>query len=187
MYWRRQNDPQQAVQIMQEIINLRPDEILWLVETGNVVADSGDLEGALEYFRKAIDREPANPAWKRELVNFCLRNNYLVRSVGLPVAREYVMLDSESSQSMDVMGSLMLALKDTLSARRYFERALQVDPGNASVHLHLGQLFLQENDAGQAQTQLLIAFQAAAPLSDTAALAGRLLDKYFPGTLPAAP
>jgi Flp pilus assembly protein TadD len=53
-------------------------------------------------------------------------------------------------------------------------RALELDPQNASVHLHLGMLYLQKDDRASAYDHLV----KARDLGDDEA--GVLLNNYFP-------
>ena len=180
LYWRRQNKPERAMKIIQEIIDLQPGEYVWLIEMGNTVAQTGDLEGALKYFQQAINAEPDNPVWRKELITFCLQNNYEIRTLALPNARVYLKSDHEGPRSLEMMGRVMLDLKDALSAERYLIRALEMDPSNASVHLYLGQVYLLESSQEQAFNHLTSAYSMASRQSETAQLAQRLLEKYFP-------
>jgi Flp pilus assembly protein TadD len=179
VYWRRQNDPQQALDVIDEIIAIEPDETMWLVEKGYALAQSGDLEAAKQAFMEAIDREPGEPQFRNELIHFCLTNNYSIRSVALPAARQYLISDSESSQSLDTMGEVLLALMDFTSARRYLERAIDKDPLNASAHLHLGQVFLAINEQSLAYRHFVRAADLSELNPQAAALAESLLEKYF--------
>lgn len=182
MYWRRQNDPDQALNVLDEIMRLEPDEEMWLVEKGYVMAQSGDLKAASELFLEAIEREPNDGLYRREFIRFSLQNNYEIRSKALPAARQYLVIDEESSQSLDTMGWVLLTLQDHTSARRYLTRALEKDPRNASAHLHLGQAFLAQDDKPQALAHLTQAAALHEVDPQSAALARALLEKYFSGS-----
>jgi tetratricopeptide (TPR) repeat protein len=182
VYWRRQNDLQQALEVIDEIIAIEPDETIWLVEKGYALAQSGDLEAARDTFLQAIEREPTDPQYRNELIQFCLQNNYSVRSIALPEARQYLIIDSESSQSLDTMGEVLLALMDYTSARRYLDRAVEIDPLNASAHLHLGQVFLAINEPSLAYGHLVQAAASSETDPQAAVLAESLLERYFEGT-----
>jgi tetratricopeptide (TPR) repeat protein len=179
-YWRRQRDYARALEIVQEIRRLQPEETAWLVELGSISADSGDMESALQYFQQAVAAEPQNGRWLKEMINFCLRNNYAVRSTALPAAREYLRLSEESVGALESMGAVMWELQDTLSAERYVWRALKLDPANADAHLLMGRICLQKDRLPQAYTHLTAAQGQAYTPSETALLAGRLLEQYFP-------
>lgn len=187
LYWRRQNQPERALEIIQTIADLQPDENIWKIEMGTITAQTGDLEGAMKYFLDAIAAEPDNPVWSKELITFCLQNNYEVRSTALPAAREYLKLDKESAQSLDMMGWVMLDLKNSLNAERYLIRALEIDPTNAAAHLHLGQVYLLDARPRQAYHHLSTAYSLASRQSDTSVMAERLLEKYFPAGAPTQP
>ncbi len=187
MYWQRQNKPELALQIMQEIADLRPGEYIWLIEMGNIAADGGDLDTGLTYITKAIEAEPQNPQWRRALVAFCLENNYEIRTLGLPAAREYLRLSQESADALSIMGAVMLNLQDTLSAERYLTRALKLDPGNADTHLTLAQVYLMDSKPVQAYNHLNAVLNQTSSQSETAKMAMRLMEKYYPDGAPETP
>ncbi|MEM5775571.1 MAG: tetratricopeptide repeat protein, partial [Anaerolineaceae bacterium] len=187
MYWQRQNKPERALEIMQQIADLRPGEYVWLIEMGNIAADAGDLKSALVYINQAVDAEPDNPQWRKALVTLCLKNNYEVRSLGLPAARQYLQLAGESADALSLMGSVMLNLQDTLSAERYLSRSLQQDPANPGTHLQLAQVYLMESKPVQAYNHLNAVLANAPAQSETAQMAARLIKKYFPDGAPGTP
>lgn len=181
IFWRRQNDVEKAMQVLDEIIRQQPEEVIWLVEKGSILAQSGDLVGAEDAIQEAISRRPDQPRFRRELIQFSLQNNYKVRNLALPAAREYLILEPGSSLALDSMGWVMLTLKDFTSARRYLEEAIAVDERNVSAQLHLGQLYLEMGFPDQAYTHLLLAASLFETDPQSAVLAQALLEKYFPG------
>lgn len=187
LYWRRQNQPDKALAIMQEIADLQPGEYIWLIEMGNITAQGGDFDEAYEYFRRAIEAEPDNAQWLKELIAFCLQNSYEVRTIAMPAARKYLKLDHESSESLAMMGRVMLELQDTISAERYLLRSLEKDGTNTAAHLYLGQTYLMEAQQAQAYDQLMIAQTQSSAQPEAARLAQRLLEQYFPKGAPNTP
>jgi Flp pilus assembly protein TadD len=97
-----------------------------------------------------------------------------VSSVGIPAAQEAVVLEKDSPASLDLLGWLLLLDERYPESERILLQALGLDPQNASIHLHLGMLYLQLADRASAYDH----FVQARDLGDTDAQA--ILNQYFP-------
>lgn len=139
----------------------------------------GSLTDAVGYYQLAVKLAPRNPVYWRMLASFCLDHHYMVSEIGLAAARQGVLLDPTSAESLDMMGQVFTALEDTINAERYFERAISAAPNAPSAHLHLGYLLLQEGDKVTARQQLQLASNLQ-PGSSIGQQADRLLQEYFP-------
>ena len=115
------------------------------------------------------------------LGEFCAENQMQVSEVGLPAARSALTLTSNSAPALDLMGRMMIALGDTDSAERFLQQAIEKDASFAAAHLHLGQLYLQQNQIEKAYQPLESASQMAGNDAETGLLAKRLLVRYFGG------
>jgi len=67
---------------------------------------------------------------------------YQLEDVGLPAARQALTLEPDNPVLMDLLGTVYLQLADLDSAERFFLRALERDPEQAAILIHLGQLNL---------------------------------------------
>ena len=141
----------------------------------------GDLYGSLQYYQHATELEPSNPQTWMALGNFSVINFLQLQEVGLPAARTALTLTSNSAQALDLMGRVMIGLEDMVSAERFLQQAIDKDASFAAAQLHLGQLYLQENQPEKAYAPLKIASQLAGSDGMTRMLANRLLDRYFGG------
>jgi tetratricopeptide (TPR) repeat protein len=65
-----------------------------------------------------------------------------ISDVGLPAAQQVVLLGEEDSPSLDLLGWLLSLAARYDEAEQMLARALELDPQNASAHLHLGTLYL---------------------------------------------
>jgi len=72
-------------------------------------------------------------------------------------------------------------LEDMVSAERFLQQAVDKDASSAAAQLHLGQLYLQENQPEKAYPHLKLASQLAGSDGSTRTLANRLLVRYFGG------
>jgi Flp pilus assembly protein TadD len=102
-----------------------------------------------------------------------------LRQVGLPAARQAVLLAPDDPACLDTLGQVFFLLGDAASAERFFDRALQADAGFAPAHLHLGLVYLQQGDSKEAVDQFTLASRLA-PGSPTAEQAQRLLENPLP-------
>ena len=92
----------------------------------------------------------------------------------MPAAQKAVVLASDDVTSLDVLGWLLTLDARYEEAGRMFSRALELDPHNASVHLHLGMLSLQTNDRTAAYEHLIQARDFGNSEADM------ILGQYFP-------
>lgn len=179
LYYRRQGQPEQALDLLKAVAQTEPKQAVWLVELGNTFLELKNLPKALEYYQKAAALEPTNPRYWWMLAEFCAVQQYMAREVGLPAARQGLSLAPENPEGLDVMGQVMVALEDYASAERFYFQALEKNPNYPSAHLHLGQMYLQQNKMDFARSHIKIAVQSAAPNSSIQLIAARLLQRYF--------
>ncbi|MBI4927724.1 MAG: tetratricopeptide repeat protein, partial [Anaerolineae bacterium] len=179
LYWQRQGDYDQAIAYLNAAVAVDPGNPVLQVELGRTFAEKGDLAAAQGYYQKAIELDPHESAYWRSLAEFALSKQIQIRELALPAARQAVLLAPADPAALDVMGQALLMLDDSLTAERFLRRALQADPKYAAAHLHLGQVYLLQGDRLHARQELDQAI-ALAPGSTTAAIADRLLQRYFP-------
>jgi tetratricopeptide (TPR) repeat protein len=179
LYWQRQEQYDQAMNYLNSADKLDPDNPILLAEIGNIIAESGDLPAAQEFYEYAIELAPNDPTFWRLLVEFSLRYQIQVRELALPAARRAVILAPRDPKSLDVMGHTLVLLGDELNAERFLRRAIHLDPSYAPAYLHLGLVNLERGDASGAVENLNIA-KSLAPNTQIANYAQRLLEYYFP-------
>jgi tetratricopeptide (TPR) repeat protein len=180
LYWRRQARSDLALVYLHAAANLDPQNPALQSELGNTLASLGDLPAARDYYQRAVELVPQDPAYWRTLAAFSVHYEFEVRAIALPAVRQAVLLNPKDPASLDVMGQVFTLLNDPFSARRFLQRALQVDPGYVPARLHLGLLFLLEGDPARAQEQLNLVLSLSPPDSADAEQAHRLLNSYFP-------
>jgi tetratricopeptide (TPR) repeat protein len=180
LYWRRQDRDELALIYFHAAAALEPDNPAFELEIGNTLARLGQLSQAKEHYQRAVDLAPRDPLYWRALATFSINNQVEVREVGLPAARQAVVLGPEDVTSLDVMGQVFTLLNDSISAERFLQRALQEDPGYAPARLHLGFIYLIRGDTTQAREQISLAHSLAEPGTSTSVQASRLLQTYFP-------
>lgn len=178
VYWRRQGAPEKALPYLEANARLEPKEPTWLLEIGQTHAENGDLIQALEYFQKVVEMYPEHSVYYQHLARFSVQYNFDIRSIGLPAARQALLLAPHDPAALDTMGYTLLALGDSASAERFLQRALEEDATFAAANLHLGQLYLEQNAVERAWPFLRQAAESSG--DDTVGMiARRLLLQYF--------
>jgi tetratricopeptide (TPR) repeat protein len=146
----------------------------WQVSIGETYSKLGDLIRALEAYQAATKLAPRDAAYLRLLALFCAQNNVNIASVGVPAAQKAAALEKDNVDSLDLLGWLLILDNRFAYAKGILNQALALDPNNASVHLHLGMLYLQLNDRDGAQEH----FAQARDLGSSEAAS--ILEQYFP-------
>lgn len=146
----------------------------WQVSLGETYSKLGDLIRAMKSYQAATALVPENAEYWRMLAIFCAQNNVNVKDVGIPAAQQAAVLDPDSSTSMGLLGWLLLLDARYEESQRMLLRAVELDPDNAVAHLHLGMLYLEQNDRTLAQSH----FVTARDLGNSDAQI--ILNQYFP-------
>ena len=178
VHWRRQGDPDRALEELKVVASQEPGEPVWMVEMGNTMVEKGDLVEARTYYQKAIELAPDIPAYWVTLAYYSAQYSDDVRNVGIPAARQAILLAPNDPTALDAMGLALMTVGDLASAERFLQRALEKDASYALAHLHLGQLYLQRQDTRGAYPYLRGAKNLASG-SQAAEIAGRLLQRYY--------
>ncbi len=181
LHYSQTGDDVRAFDYLRRASLLEPTAAIWRMEMGRLQEQMGDLPSALAYYQQATRLEPADPLYWRELASFCVRTNTDLRGVGLPAARQALTLAPEDPANADMMGVVLLNLRDFSSAERFFSQALEHNPNYAPAHLHMGQLYLAWDRLDEAYEHLVMANQLAQTGSMEAEIARRLLTQYYGG------
>lgn len=173
LYFERTGNFRNALIEFQAAARLDERNPAWQVSIGESYSKLGDLIRALGAYQTATALAPEDPSYWRLLALFCAQNNVNVDTVGIPAAQQAVVLE-ESAASLDLLGWLLLLDRRYKESERILNQALKLEPQNASVHLHLGMVYLQLEDRAAAYGH----FVSARDLGNTDAEA--ILNQYFP-------
>lgn len=179
LYWRRQGDHELALKYYQKAAEMNPNNPILQVDLANALAYTGAYETAQATFQHAIELSPQDPAYYRHLAAFSLSYEYQVRQIGLPAARQALLLDPDDPASLVTMGQVLLLLGDLATAERYLNDAVHIDPGYAPAHLQLGLIYILQDDRQAALSKWELV-ENLAPGTPAADQAQRLLQNYFP-------
>lgn len=144
-YWRTKNDFERSLQIYQELSGDEPGQAIWQQELGNTYILAGNVDKALQAFLKTTKIAPGDSYYWINLARFCGEYKVEIQEIGLPAARQALLIDENNWEAFDTLGWLFLILEDYTSAERFLSAAYKEAPESALVNLHLGQLFYFQN------------------------------------------
>ncbi len=174
LYFQRQGNFRSALTEFQDAAQLDDRNPAWQVAIGETYSKLGDLIRALDAYQAATKLAPTDAGYLRLLALFCAQNNVNIASVGVPAAQKAAALEKDNADNLDLLGWLLMIDKRYAYSKQILEQALEMDPRNANVHLHLGMLYLQMNDRATAQEHFVTARDLGS--ADAAAI----LEQYFP-------
>jgi len=177
LYWQRQGSHNTALEFFQVVQDLWPTNADVRVEAGKSLGALGELNAALEKYQQAVDLDPLVGNYYNELAEFCVLYDYQLKEIGLPASRIAVQFNPADEISLDIMGQVLLALDDNLNGVKFFQMALESNPGFAPAHYHLGIYYSAFDDTERAVYHL----QQALRYTENPALfdqAERLLSNY---------
>lgn len=128
---------------------------LW-VRAGKTLEEHGDLDAAIERYKKALDAVPAHQDALDALATLFGRRGDVHGEAELMLRRVELAQDSVTrAQRLVELGTLRLdKLKDKSLAADAFKRAYELDPQNLQALLGLGQLALEREHWKDAATYL---------------------------------
>jgi len=174
LYFQRVGNFRQALTEFQSAARSEPDNPAWQVSIGESYAKLGDLISALDAYRAATTLAPEEANYWRLLAIFCGQTTVNITDVGIPAAQKAVILAEDDAASFDVLGWLLLLDARHEEAARMLAHALELDSRNASVHLHLGMLYMQTGDRLSAYNHLILARDLGSGEAEA------ILQQYFP-------
>jgi len=177
LYWQRKDRFDLALVYLYTASRLDPDNPSLQAEIGHALASLGNLSAAMKHYQRAADLAPRDPSFWRLLATFSINYEIELRQVGLPAARQAVIINPSDPAALDIMAQAFILFNDLLSAQRFLQRALHADPGYAPARLHLGLLFLLKGEASRARQELELARSLSGLDYATAEHAQRLLDQ----------
>ena len=174
LYFQRVGNYRDALTEFQSAARLEPENPAMFVSLGNAYAMTGDLILGLQSHQYATTLAPDDPTYWRLLASFCANNNINIADVAIPAAHKVMTLSKDDPAAMDLLGWVLLLNGQTNDAERILLRALDLASEDASVHYHLGVLYLQKDDRVSAFDHLVRARDLGSAEADAA------LKRYFP-------
>ena len=115
----------------------------------------------------------------RFLASYSIENDIQVQVIGLPAARQALLLAEDDPVAVDLLGSAYMILENPIVAERFFIQALEMDAEFAPAHLHLGMLYLSQGKTHRARDHLEQVVRLD-PASPAGVRASEMLVRFLP-------
>jgi tetratricopeptide (TPR) repeat protein len=178
-HWALKGDQQKAAQELRTAQSLEPDSPAIAAQLGGVLVGLGDLQSALLAYERAVELAPSSAEFQSLLAAFSLDHEIDVAGVGLPAARQAVLLDRASASHIDQLGFSYYLQGNPEMAEHLLGLGLRANPVSPAINYHLGlaRLAVQKTDLA------VVSFRQAAALDPGgiyAMLATRTLSRLQP-------
>ena len=123
-----------------------PKQMIHLIsdymEPGNDAFDRGDLDVALENFKKLIDADPMNPEAQSHLAMVLLeKKDY---AAAIPAYEKVLEMDSTNSGAYFYLGNIAQAVGDVDAALKCYEEALKLVPDSPEGLANIGSILFAQ-------------------------------------------
>ena len=179
LYHSRNGQVNQALESIRKAVELEPQSPELNAQLGSILAQSGDFANAYFAYKKATELSPLEPKFYRLLAEFSAAYNYQTVEIGLPAARQAVILAPQDAASLDSLAQVLIKLGDLSSAERFLNQALQINPDYAPAYLHLAAIYLLRDEMENSRSALDQVLSLS-PESAAGFQAQRLIEDYFP-------
>ncbi len=179
LYWRRQEKPEVAMTYLKISANLDPDNRAIMVEIAYVYSEMGDFTGALNLLIEIAEMYPEESSVWQSVARFSVQFEIEVEDVGLPAARQAVVLAKDDPAALTLLGRAHMVLGDEFYPEDYFLQAISIDDTYPDAHLYLGLVYLGQGKMEKAKVEIETALELGKG-SLMELTAQRVLDRYFP-------
>ena len=156
-HWLIMGEPERAIEAYEQAAVLAPEDPMLAIDLGAAYAAAGDIPSAKSAFQYATNLNPDDPTLWSLLAQFSIDYEIELNEIGLPAARQAVVLQPRSAAALDRLGYTHLLLGNWTLAERFLVEAIQTDGDLASAHYHLGLLRLTEGDLVGGRASLFLA------------------------------
>jgi Flp pilus assembly protein TadD len=140
MHWQELGKPEIALQQLDIASRLDPTNPAVNAELGSVYAALGDTRSAIAAYRQATDLAPKDPRFWKLLAQYSLMNEIEVPTLGLPAARNAVVLNPNDPVSLDSLGYAHFLIGNFRMSERLLWHAVNLAPRRADIQYHIGLL-----------------------------------------------
>ena len=187
-----EGDPERAVPVLQKLVELNPEsaDILYMAQrlyaeladdTLNKLAvvapgsarmqqviaerlvNAGDLEGAIERYRKALEIDPHIPGVRYELAEAILassRSDAAAQAEAEAELGTVVATEGDSAKVQCELAKIALLRSDTEGAHDHYARAFALNPQDTEAQLGLGRILMTMEKPQEARKYLELAVQS---------------------------
>ncbi|MEN8241202.1 MAG: tetratricopeptide repeat protein [Chloroflexota bacterium] len=178
LYWRRNDQPGEALPLLLTAAEQDPNNLTLKEDIAHTYAEAGELETSLTLLQEIIDKNPELSASWQMLARLCLTYDLKIDEVGLPAARQAVLLAEDDPGALLLLGRAYFQTGNLSLAIRFFNQASTLDPASPDPHYYLGLLYLNQGSSESAQAELSLAYQLA-PTEVIGQQALDTLNQYF--------
>jgi Flp pilus assembly protein TadD len=179
MHWQELGRPEIALQQLDIASRLEPTNPAVNAELGSVYAALGDTRSAIAAYRQATDLSPQDSRFWKLLAQFSLSNEIEVATLGLPAARNALVLDPSDPTNLDALGYAHFLLGNFRLSERLLGRALMLASSRADIQYHLGLLRYAQGEEHRARAAFSMAILLD-PGGSIGLLADRILSNIRP-------
>jgi tetratricopeptide (TPR) repeat protein len=188
----QQGDSERAIPVVQKLVDLNPDDvdILYMAQrlykgladdTLNKLAvlapgsarmqqviaerliNAGDVQGATDHFKKALEIDPRLSGVRYELAQAILESAKSDSAAQTEAARELettIAMEGDSASLQCELGGIAMLRSEWEKARAHYTRAFSMDPGSTQAQLGLGRLLMTMEKPQEARKYLEMAVKS---------------------------
>jgi tetratricopeptide (TPR) repeat protein len=134
------------------------------------LVNGGDLKGAIEHYRKALEISPGLPGVRFELAEATLENSPSDSATQDEAEKELqtaLATEGDNSKVQCELGRIAALRSDQQGTLRHYSRAFQLNPGNTDAQLGLARILMTTEKMREATKYLELAVQSD-PLNNEA-------------------
>lgn len=127
-----QGDAEQARTQLESLVAAYPAYALAYNDLGVLYYQAGEKEKSLEAYQQAVDLEPGNLTFKKNLADFkCIELQQVEEA--LKLYNEILASQPDDLETLITMGQICVMLGQKEDARHFYNQALTVEPWNAEI------------------------------------------------------
>ncbi len=170
---------EEAKEAFESAIELEPDNAGTIAELASIYDRLGEIELAKSAYILAAEIGDDDPVFWALLADFSLTHELEIDTLGIPAARNAVVLGGGSPDDLAALGYAHLLDNEFVLAERILRYATVKGPSNAAAHYYLGLLKNLQGDT-QGAIQSLKWVVLLDPIGRYGDLANRTLEKLGP-------
>ena len=129
----------EGIACLERLIQQHPAFALAHNDLGVLYYQQGDKARCVKNYEKAVELDPLNPIFRKNLADFYLMEEGAVEKA-MKIYVSVLKDDPEDIDSLMVVGHICTTLKEEDSARTFFERILDIEPWNFEATERIDQL-----------------------------------------------
>ncbi len=153
LHQRAAGDLDSALSSFESALARDPQNAALVVEIGLTAMQAQAYVDGESWLNQAVELEPNNPAWVKQLAHHYLGRFISVKEKGLPSAQEAVRLAPDDAEARDLLGWALHLTGNDAAAQAELQRALELDPLSASAHYHMAAVLTALGRANEAQQE----------------------------------